>query len=394
MKKISLILLCLFLLTGCYNYRELNELGITIAVSIDYDKEKEVFAINTQLVNPVKQQDASSSGEPTFLNFASQDKSLQEAFRKIILESPRQLYGSHMQFILLSEEVARNHLGEVLDFFIRDPELRSEFKIIIAKDSKALKSISIQTLLDELSASNILSSLEKQETKLGETAVYTLNDLANMYLNPYIEISLPSIIVTGDVEEGEERENVTETIPSSSVKIGTTAIFKDNKLLAYLDSEKSKMLTLIQGKLKDTIIRVELDDGYMVFEPNRVKTKIEPSVKENKVKLTIEGFSQINEADALVNLKDPKEIQNIQNKLNKTIEESVIDTFTYIRDEYNTDVFGFRDLYYKSDHKYFKKYYQNWYEEVFPNLKLEVTSKLKLYEKGNALGGIIYEREN
>ena len=65
-----------------------------------------------------------------------------------------------------------------------------------------------------------------------------------------------------------------------------------------------------------------------------------------------------------------------------------------IREKYNTDVFKFRDLYYKTDHKYFNKNQSNWYEEVFPNLSLEVTSKIELYEKGNTLGGTKYEREN
>lgn len=397
MKKIRLIgalLILTFFVSGCYNYRELNDLGITTAVSIDFDKENNLFIIDAQLINPVKQQDVSASGEPTFLNFTSSDKSLQETFRKMILESPRQLYGSHMQFILLSEVVAEEHLPEVLDFFIRDPELRSEFKIIIAQDSKALKSISIQTLLDDLSASNILSSLEKQKEKLGNTVVYTLNDIANMYLNPYLEITLPSLKVEGDIEEGEDRENVTETVQKASVKIGTTAIFKDNKLLEYLDSDKSKMFSLIKGELTDTVLRVDIDDGYIVFQPNRLKTETKALVKENKVKINIEGFAQINEVDVSVNLKSPKEIDHIQKKLNEEIEREIINTFEYIRGKYNTDVFGFRDLYYKTDYKYFKKHYQNWYEEVFPKLEIEVKSNLKLYEKGNAVGGIIYEREN
>ena len=54
----------------------------------------------------------------------------------------------------------------------------------------------------------------------------------------------------------------------------------------------------------------------------------------------------------------------------------------------------FRDLYYKTDPKYFKKNYDNWYEDIFPSLKLEVKSEIKLYEKGNTLGGTKYEREN
>ena len=57
MKKIkyySLILL-IPLLTGCYNYRELNELAITTSVSIDYSDNN--FNVIAEVVNPTKQQD-------------------------------------------------------------------------------------------------------------------------------------------------------------------------------------------------------------------------------------------------------------------------------------------------------------------------------------------------
>ena len=51
----------------------------------------------------------------------------------------------------------------------------------------------------------------------------------------------------------------------------------------------------------------------------------------------------------------------------QSIEEMVNKTFESIRKNYNTDVFKFRDLYYKTDYKYFNENCTNWYEEIFPN---------------------------
>lgn len=396
MKKIKLLILLLvpLILSGCYNYRELNDLGIMTAVSIDYDAEKDNFNIIAQLVNPVKQQDTTSIGEPIIVNFESSAKSVQEAFRNIIVESPRKIYGSHLQIVILSEEVAREHLPEVLDFIIRDPELRAEFKVIIARNNESLKGISIQTLLDNLSSSNILESLEKQSEYLGISSSYTVNELANMYLNPYLEITLPSMIVEGSIKEGEEHENITTTTQDTTVKISTTAVFKDNKIKGYLTEDEAKAFNLITGELKDSIITMEREDGYIVFEPNRIKTKTKAKVAENKVSITVEGFARINEVASIVNLKSPDEINSLEKELNKKIENMINNTFKKIRDEYQTDVFGFQDLYYKTDHKYFKENCQNWYEDIFPNLNIEVEAKLKLYEKGNTLGGIEYEGKN
>lgn len=391
MKKIKYLLLLLPFLSGCYNYRELNEIGITTAISIDYDENFKVIA---QVINPVKQQDASTSGEPSFVIFSSEGDSLQEAFRSVILESPRQLYGSHLQIIILSEEIVNNHLFEVLDFFTREPEIRSEVNVIIAQDPKDLEGITIQTLLNDLSSSTILDALESQNKKEGVTLEITLNDLTNMYLNPYLEITMPSMTVEGNLGQGQKEENITETVADAKTKIGTTAIFKENNLLGFLSIQESKMVNLIKNNFSDSILQFEYNDGYIVFEPNRVKSKVEADVKNNKVIVTIKGYAKINEVGTVVNLEDTKEIEKIKDFLNESIENSVKDTFNSIRDKYNTDIFGFQDLYYKTDPNYFKENYKNWYEDAFPNLEIDVNSNLKLYEKGNTLGGIEYEREN
>lgn len=391
MKKIKYLLLLLPFLSGCYNYRELNEIGITTAISIDYDENFKVIA---QVINPVKQQDASTSGEPSFVNFSSEGDSLQEAFRSVILESPRQLYGSHLQIIILSEEIVNNHLFEVLDFFTREPEIRSEVNVIIAQDPKDLEGITIQTLLNDLSSSTILDALKSQNKKEGVTLEITLNDLTNMYLNPYLEITMPSMTVEGNLGQGQKEENITETVADAKTKIGTTAIFKENNLLGFLSIQESKMVNLIKNNFSDSILQFEYNDGYIVFEPNRVKSKVEADVKNNKVIVTIKGYAKINEVGTIVNLEDTKEIEKIKDFLNESIENSVKDTFNSIRDKYNTDIFGFQDLYYKTDPNYFKENYKNWYEDAFPNLEIDVNSNLKLYEKGNTLGGIEYEREN
>jgi len=200
--KYLIILVVPLLLTGCYNYQELNDLAITTGMSIDYDEETKQFKVIAQVINPVKEDDAKSSNETSFINYESKGKSLREAIRTIILDSPKRLYGSQMQILILSENVLNEKLPDIIDFFIREPELRPEFKIIIAKDEKALEGITIQTLLDDLSSSNILDSLETQTERIGITTVVSLNELTNMYLNPYLEIVLPSMIVKGSLEEG------------------------------------------------------------------------------------------------------------------------------------------------------------------------------------------------
>lgn len=392
MKRIKFLILLLPLLSGCYNYRELNELGITTAVSIDYKDNN--FYVIAEVINPIKQQDASSSNNSPFVNYNSSSSSLQDSFRKVVLESPRQLYAAQLEIIVLSEEVVNNHLEEVLEYFARDPESRTEIKIIVAKTEDSTKAITLQTLLTSLSSSNIINSLDLQSKVLGMSYPVTLNELLNMYIDPYLEVVLPSMTLYGNYEIGDEKENITTSSPKAIVKIDGSTITKDNKILGYLDLEESKILNLINGKLKETIIKMNYYDGYIIFEPNRIKVSRELDIKNNIIKINISGYSKTKEIQSNIDLKDPKEVEKLNKALNMELEKKITDTFNSIREKYGTDVFGFQELYYRTNYKYFKENCTNWYENIYPKIKLEVKANVRLYEKGNTLGGLRYERKN
>ena len=340
MKKIKYIILLLPLLSGCYNYRELNELGITTAVSIDYKDNN--FILISEVINPIKQQDVSASNNSPFVNFTSVAPSIQEAFRNTVLESPRQLYLSQLEIILVSEEIINNHLEEFLEFFSREPETRTEIKVIIAKTDESTKGITIQSLLTNFSSSNILESLEVQNKLLGLTQEVTINELLNMYLDPNLEIVLPSMILYGSSDIGDEKENITTSIPKTLVKVGTTSVIKDGKILGYLSEEESKTVNLINGNLTKTILKIPYEDGYVVFEPNRIKTKQKLDIKDNKITIEISGLSKIKEFHTNKNIKNMKTVEELNKYFNKEIENMIKDNFNKIREKYNTDMFGFQ----------------------------------------------------
>ena len=84
MRKLFLLIPVIFLLTGCYNYRELNDLAIISGVSIcKYDN---IYNITVEVVNPKKEQDTSSGKEPDYVIYEGYGNSMQEAFRNIVKE--------------------------------------------------------------------------------------------------------------------------------------------------------------------------------------------------------------------------------------------------------------------------------------------------------------------
>jgi spore germination protein KC len=383
--KIIIMGMILLFLTGC-NYRELNDLAIVSGISVD--KTEGEYEIVVQVVNPTKNQEISSSNEPDFITYSSSGKTLQEAFRDIILNSPRKIYGSQMQILVISERLAKEDLRGILDFFFRNPEVRMEFYVVIEKDNnnEALKTL---TALDNLSSSNIKSSLDADSSYLGTSEIVTYEDLMKMYLDDNLEIVLPSLYVIGDVEEGESEDNLKYTSNYTTNIIGNMAVFKDNKLVGYLTKEQSISYNFIKGNISNTLISYECDKGkYLVSEVIQATSDIEVDVKEKKVSIKIGGNASINENTCSYDLTDSKVIKEINKEVNKVVEEMVSNSILDITKKYNSDIFGFRDLFYKSDYKEYEKIKDKWYDEVFPKLEIEVKSDINLIEKGNLLGGI------
>lgn len=98
MKHKIIFILLIFLFTGCYNYRELNNLAITSAVGID--KKDGKYYVTTQVINTQKMgSDSTSTGSQSkFVLYETSGDTLQEAFRQIVLESPKRIYANHLQF--------------------------------------------------------------------------------------------------------------------------------------------------------------------------------------------------------------------------------------------------------------------------------------------------------
>lgn len=389
MRKILILIPLLFFLTGCNNYRELNDLAIISGINIK--KEDDNFIINAEIINPKKEQDTSSGKEPDCIIYEGKGKSVQEAFRSIVKTSPQKLYGAHMNILIIEEDTAKNGISEILDFLTRDPEIRSEFYVLISKNTDNLKII--EPLIN-ISSKNIMESLKSTTSYLGTANLITNHELLNDYLNPRKEIVLPSIILEGNETIGETTDNVESSLPSANNMISNLTVFKDNKLIGTLTEKESLAYNIITNKSETYLINNSYGkDKYIITEVISSKTKLEPDIKKKKITINITGTSSISEVNKNINIEGSKNITKIQNKQNKNIEKLITNSIKNTITKYNSDIYGFEDLFYKSNPKETEKLIKKDKENFLKEIKIEVKSNIKIVEKGNLNGGINEKRK-
>lgn len=387
MKKLLILISLIFMLSGCYNYRELNDLAIVSGISIS--KEKNTYKIVVEVINPKKEQDSSSANQPNFTIYKTEGSSLQEALRKVVNESPKKLYGAQIDILLIDEKLAKTDMKSILEFFSRDSEIRSEFYVLVTKNSEVL---SVVTPLENLSSKNILESLKSSTDYLGNTNLVTYHDLINYTLNKNVETVLPSIELIGNENEGDGIKNTEETITYSKAKLSNQAIFKNNKLVGYLTFDESLAYNIIMNNSKTPLIKTTYkDNNYVVNEIVSYSSVVKANVKKKKITINIKGKANITELNYDCNLESEKTIKKLQKDLNKRIETLIKDSINSTRLKYNSDIYGFKDLFYKTNPKEYKKIKDNWYKDIYKNLEIEVKSDIEIFEKGNLNGGILHE---
>ena len=388
LKIIILILTLIPLMTGCYNYQELNNLSIVTGTSIE--KENDKYKITIQVVNPKKNDDARSSNQPTFITYSQVGNTLQEAYRNIVLTSSRRIYGSHINILIISEDIAENDIRETIDFIFRNPEIRKEFYVLLSKTPSKL--LELNTPITNISSSNIKDTLTADAIHLAASKQVTYNQMMNMYLNPNLEIVLPTIEIIGEDTKGDDIDNLKHTDPKTDYKLTGLAVFKENKILTTLKDKEAIVYNIITNNINNTILKYECEkDKYIANKISEISTSTEIEPKTNKLKIKLNGTAAISEIHCNYDLTNPKTIKEIEKNINKQITK---DTNNIIKkfQNLNTDIFGFKDIYYKNNYKEFQNIKNN-YDETFKNMQLEIKSNIKIIAKGN-IEGDIYEMEN
>lgn len=390
MKKILITLSFIFICCGCYNYKELNDLAITSAIGID--KTDDGYKVTAQVVNTQKEgTDNNSSSDPKIIIYEHTSKTVQEAVRYMVLESPKRLYPNHMQVIIISEDVAKDGILGSLDLFFRDSELQKNFYVLISKDVSANQILKTLTPADSIVSSNIKKSLESDSSYLGITELVTYDELINTYLNPNKEISLPSVTLKGKMKGSDKIDNIEQSDSSTKVVLSQMAIFKDDKMIGYLDDKQSIALSFIKGKINNTIIKYKCNGGYVVVETTNSKSSINVDNKGN-FRIKISGDAAINEVSCDINLENDNSISKINKQVNKEIKKNVNNTIKYVKNNYNSDIFNFLDILYKNQYSLYKKINNDWYKDKFKDSKIDIDVDIKVIEKGNTLKVIKNEK--
>ncbi|QYR22792.1 Ger(x)C family spore germination protein [Paenibacillus sp. sptzw28] len=379
--KTIVSVLCISLLSGCWNRRELNELAVSVAIGVD--KAGDQILISNQVLNTgaIAGQKAGAATAPVTV-FQEKGDAFQETARKMTLKSTRKIYVGQMQMLIFGEEFARDGLGKVLDHISRDHEYRKDISVVIARGVKAEEIIKVLTPLEKIPATKMKVTLESSARAWGSTAQVTFEQLLSDVISRGKEPVVTAITLTGNPEKGNENSNVQKIEPSAQLVYNGLGVFKKDKLLGWLNEENSIGYNFTQGNIKSTSIRIpclKKKKEYVTVELlhtiNKTKVSMENGIPV--IKLQIKSDGAVTEAQCAADLTKPQVISELENLTNRRIKSMISSSVQTVQSRYKSDIFGFGDDIARKYPKYWGEVKKNW-DEPFSKLQVNIDVNINI----------------
>ena len=361
--KIILFLFCI-VITGCYNYNELNEIAIISGLGIDLVNGK--YHISAMISNG-ESLDSKENNEQTTL-ITGTGKTYSEAIEDVERKSPRELYIGHLNVVVIDENIAKDSLYDIIEALFRNPETLKKYYIILAKDISSKDILKTLSPLETFPAQNTSLNIISSKQNLGFTTEVFLSDFIYKIVNVGIEPVMPTIMLDGNIKNADDAEDLKKSEIETTLKMGELALFKDYKLISYATEEESKGINIINNEALSMILKTKCTTSGI----DNIKSKIKVVNKE-KIKLEIKAVGSINETSCKLDLRKQKVINKLNKEVTKKLEEIINQSIDKAK-KIDSDIFGFGN-------KIYKKYGTLDYD--FNSLDIDIDIDLNLKTKGS-----------
>ncbi len=383
MRKFAAVLLILsvLILTGCWDMREINELGIVMAVGVDKSSNSQTYTVTVQIANTKptdsSRSEAGASTESMWI-VSVEGRSLYEAVRQISKVSSRKIMWAHNNIIIIGESCARDGIIPVLDFFTHTPETRLKTFVAVAKGN-ARDYLSTVAGNEDISGIS-LSEIFRFSTLTAESVQTDMLRLAADIYSSDTQPILSSIDFKNRILPDSGK-------PQKIINLSGSAVFDKDKLLGFLSPEETRgvawVLNSFHNTTNNTIITVidpAHDNKAVSVETKNVKTKLVANISEHlpDISIQISGIGKIVEEDASTN----QSIQAMKTHLEELVDNKIADDINLALDKvqknYKSDVFGFGKLIHAQHKKAWQTDIKDEWPTIFPKIPVTIAVDIRI----------------
>jgi spore germination protein KC len=354
------------LLSGCWNYTDIENLSIVTGCAIDKNQQGDKYLLTIEVIDfEMSGRDAKETGK--FIE--SEGKTIADAIRNVIDITGKRLYWAHAHSIIINQDIAKEGIIPVLDLVYRDAEAREEMFVLISTEKTAGEVLRQEMLLSQTSADNIMKMMYNQKNIEKSNPVQTY-ELIGYLEDTGISVSVPTI-------------HLVENAGKKTAELNGTAVFKADKLVGFLDPDETRYLLYMLDKVNGGMTTLHenpknhMDD--ISLEIYESKTKVKPYYNNQKLgmKIDIKQEASIAEIGSSIDYIDEEEYRKLIKDGEEKIKSSIINIIKKVQNDYDSDIFGFGRLVKADMPSVWKSAEADW-DKYFKELDVDVNVEITL----------------
>lgn len=356
--------LLLFLFTGCWDYREVESLTLVAGIAVDRGHDGYKYHLSFECIQISGDQKQATS-QPWIVE--TDGDTVFDAVRGALKISQKRLYFAPCRVVVLSEDIAKEGIKPVLDWFLRDAEPRITIEFLVSRGTTAGEILKQEPQPGERLSYEISDLLGGATAFSGNVTAERLYEINNILNSEGTSLVLPGV-------------RVSDTVGDSKLELSGTAVFKGDRQIGWLEDEQGKYLNVILNRLKGGLIITgdSPEDKNYSLEILASSTKVEPVVENGSVTMKIDVYTEValgerNSGES----PGGEDILKIQSDAEKTLQKGIGDLISQVQAKYDSDIFGFGGAIYHKDPDEWGKLKASW-DAKFRTLKYVANATVEI----------------
>lgn len=346
MKKIIILLLILFI-TGCYDYQEINNTAIVTGIGLDYIDDN--YYITYEILNIKSSNEEQNNDEKKYI-INAYGSSITDAIIQAENKIAKKTTYSHLEILLISNNVARNGISSIKDYFIRNSRFTNSFYIISSFSDSPNDILSFKSINNPISSTAITDLLKTTNSTI------SLNNKDSF-----------------DYQIARIKDNIDIVIPNvkleKEIDLDGMLVFKNNEYNYKLDTYETQIYGLLTNKIKNNLI--VNDQGSIEIDMTNINYSYDDVIK---IDINMEAkIKEINNND--FDLKDNKYLNELEESFKKDIKNR-INHFIKRSINNDSDILDFKSIIFRKT----KDNSINWHQDYIVNIYLHINRSGALFE--------------
>jgi spore germination protein KC len=406
-KLIKFILIFVFLFSLAYANKdkipypvELKTIDFIISSGVDIDlnaaKAEEKCSIS-YVTDEQKSDGANSNKDKKIFNIKSD--TLFKTIEKLQSLTNKSLSSSHLEYVLIGEETARENLEYFAKYYSKTPKIRLDIKVFAVKDLTSEEFLK-KALTSDININDRLNGIANDRDQLSYLTKKNLKDLLQITYNKTQTGVIPALHIiespeqkaannSDNSEESGENEKKDAKEENKSYTFGYygLGIIKNGKLIDYLPHELIRSYLMLTKSVKNTTIETQESDENgnntlfaFQIENTSNKTSFEFDKDNNLSKvifnISIDTSYEETDSQQTGNISDSNHLENL-NILQTDIIKREIEKIILISKELDTDFLGIGEML-SIQHPYKWHFVEEEWSDIFKDLEYETNVSIRI----------------